>query len=60
MTFDELSPSELLQLLNDVFAHLDEAHKIDVRDEPPDIGGPRMLQFLKVLKVSVPSDPDSQ
>ncbi|KAA0147941.1 hypothetical protein FNF27_06097 [Cafeteria roenbergensis] len=60
VTFDELSPSELLQLLNDVFAHLDEAHKIDVRDEPPEIGGPRMLQFLKVLKVSVPSDPDSQ
>jgi len=61
VTFDELRPVELLQLLNDVFAHLDEAHRVDVRDEPREVGGPRMLQFLRrVLMVDVPPDPEGQ
>ncbi len=32
MTFDEKSPAELLQLLNDVFAELDKAHKVRVAE----------------------------
>ncbi len=28
VSFDEKSPAELLQLLNDVFAELDKAHKV--------------------------------
>ena len=50
VSLSEMSPSELLQLTNDVFAELDRAHRLDVRDEPPEVGGPRMCTFLQVLK----------
>ena len=50
VALSEMSPSELLQLTNDVFAELDRAHRLDVRDEPPEVGGPRMCTFLQVLK----------
>lgn len=57
VSFDEKSPAELLQLLNDVFAELDKSHKVDVRDEPPELGGPRMVSFLQVLKFPGAADP---
>ena len=50
VSLSEMSPSELLQLTNDVFAELDRTHRLDVRDEPPEVGGPRMCTFLQVLK----------
>ena len=50
VALSEMSPVELLQLTNDVFAELDRAHRLDVRDEPPEAGGPRMCTFLQVLK----------
>ena len=55
-----MTPVELRQLLQDVFAYLDEEQKIDVRDEPDEAAGPRLLRFLYVLKVSVPTDPAAQ
>jgi hypothetical protein len=104
VTFDEKSPVELLQLLNDVFAELDKSHKVrspttnplplhinsenrkgildritpsealftyayptvhifslfppqvDVRDEPVEIAGPRMMGFLQLLKFPLPQE----
>ncbi len=56
VTFDEKSPHELLQILNDVFAALDSAHERDVRDEPPEVAGPRMINFLAILKFPLPPD----
>jgi intraflagellar transport protein 81 len=50
VSLDDRSPTELLQLLNDVFAELDKAHRVDVRDEAPEAAGPRMVSFLQVLK----------
>jgi hypothetical protein len=57
VTFDELTPVELLQLLNDVLAFLDEAHKVDVRYEAPEVAGPRITGFLAVLRFTIPKDP---
>lgn len=56
VTFDELSPVELFQLMNDVFAELDKAHKLDVREESKDAAAPRIVNFLILLKYPVPDD----
>ena len=56
VTFDEKSPQELLQILNDVLAELDSAHERDVRDEVPEVTGPRIINFLAVLKFPLPPD----
>ena len=55
VAFDDLSPAELLQLANDVFAELDRAHSVDVRDEPAEQAGPRMVGFLQLLKFPLPA-----
>lgn len=56
VAFDELSATELVQLLNDVLAELDYAHRMDVRDEgSPEATGERMYHLLKVLRYQVPS-----
>jgi hypothetical protein len=54
-----MGPVELLRTLNKVFAYLDESHDVDVRDEPPEVAGPRIMQFLRVLKVAIPEDPEA-
>lgn len=46
VTFHNKSPAEMLQLVNDVFAYLDPKMKKDLRDEPQDVYGQRMLEFL--------------
>ncbi len=56
VTFDEKPALELLQLCNDVFAELDKAHRVEVRDEPPELTGPRMINFLHVIKFPLPQD----
>lgn len=56
VTFDEKSPQELLQILNDVCAALDSVHERDVRDEAPDQLGFRLVSFLAVLKFPLPPD----
>ena len=56
VTFDEKSPQELLQILNDVCAALDSSHDRDVRDEAPEVTGHRLLTFLSVLKFPLPAD----
>jgi hypothetical protein len=54
VALDEKTPVELLQLLNDVLTELDDRHKLDIRDEPDDIRGKRIADFLTVLKFKVP------
>lgn len=49
VTFDERTPFELLQLLNDVFALLDQNHAKDLRDEQPEAMLNRMVDFLWIL-----------
>ena len=49
VSFDEMSPLELLELLNEVFTHLDPKHKVDIRSEPQDQTAERMIEMLKVL-----------
>ncbi len=56
VTFDEKSPQELLQILNDICAGLDSAHERDIRDEAPEATGVRLLSFLAVLKFPLPPD----
>lgn len=55
VTFDEKSPTELLEAVNDVLAELDAAHKVDLRDEPPDNTAARMLNMLSVCKYQFPT-----
>jgi len=47
--FDELTPQELLEMLNEVFANLSPEHGVDLRDEPPDQTVFRMGTFMRVL-----------
>jgi len=57
VTFDEKTPFELLQILNDVLEYLDPVHgKVDLRDEPQEQTGTRIAQFLHMLKYQYPSD----
>ena len=55
ITFDELEPLALLQVLNDTLAHLSPQHEIDVRQEDPKATAVRMVQFLKLLKYNFPA-----
>ncbi|XP_048588151.1 intraflagellar transport protein 81 homolog isoform X2 [Nematostella vectensis] len=50
ISFDSLQPLQLLQVMNDVFAVIDQQHKIDLRDEEPEATAMRMFTFLRVLK----------
>jgi len=50
ISFDNLEPLQLLQVLNDVFAYIDSRNKIDLREESPEDMAHRMLKFLSVLK----------
>lgn len=56
VTFDEKSPTELLELLNNVLKNISSDHDVDVRDEEPDTTAARMLQFLSVLNYNVSVD----
>ncbi|CAM9267755.1 unnamed protein product, partial [Chrysoparadoxa australica] len=53
--FDEKSPLQLIQTLQEVLEEIDDRQKQDedVRDEPQDIRGSRMLTFLRMLKFPV-------
>ncbi|KAL7554039.1 hypothetical protein ACHAWF_017406 [Thalassiosira exigua] len=56
--FDEKSPDELLQILNDVLATLSPKIKADVRVSPRDDVVDQMLQFLLLHKCDcIPSGP---
>ena len=60
VTFSQLSPLDLLQLTNDVFASLDPAQARDLRDEPSDLTTHRMIDFLiTTLFYQPPSLPPS-
>ncbi|XP_063692806.1 LOW QUALITY PROTEIN: intraflagellar transport protein 81 homolog [Bolinopsis microptera] len=50
ISFDNLEPLQLLQVLNDVFAYIDSRNKMDLREETPEDMAHRMLKFLSVLK----------
>ena len=54
VTFDEKSPFELLSILNDVLVYLDKHHDVDLRDEPRDQTGQRIMQSLHLLKYKFP------
>ncbi|GMH57494.1 hypothetical protein TrST_g3952 [Triparma strigata] len=57
--FDEKSPAELLQLLNDIFTSMDSTMKGDVRDEEDVVRASRMGNFLQMLKCPLlPQDED--
>lgn len=61
VSFDELSPFELLELLNDVLVYLEpQVHNVDLREETTVDGatGTRIADFLRILQYSVPSNVD--
>ncbi|VDL58331.1 unnamed protein product [Hymenolepis diminuta] len=58
ITFDELEPNLLLQLLSDVLGELDPKHKIDIRDEAPEATTMRILEALRMLRYKIPTEPD--
>ncbi|KAL1123765.1 hypothetical protein AAG570_001538 [Ranatra chinensis] len=59
MTFDALSPEDLLQVLTDVLAEMDEDHRIEIRKEEPEETIVRFLTMLRVLRYSPGPDPVS-
>lgn len=54
--FSKLSPLELLQVVNDVFALIDDRQKKDIRDEPKEAMTARMLEFVTVLGYKIEGD----
>ena len=54
VAFDEMSPYDLLCLLNSVFIHLDKRHKVDMRDESQAAMSSRMLEFIQIMKYPIP------
>jgi intraflagellar transport protein 81 len=61
VTFDQLSASELVGLLNDVLIYLDEKqHSVDLLEEDEERRGQRIAQFLSLMKYpSLPRDLDT-
>ncbi|CAH8645803.1 unnamed protein product [Schistosoma mattheei] len=58
ISFDSLEPVRLLQVLNDVLSEIDNKHKIDIREEPPDKMAVRMFEAFRVLRYKLPTDPE--
>ncbi len=56
VSFSSKSPIELLQILNDIFAQLDQRQAKDIRDEDQSAMAARMLEFLVVLGYKVEGD----
>lgn len=50
VSFDSKRGLELLQVVNDVFGHLNPLQRRDLQDEDPVIRSARMLEFAAVLK----------
>lgn len=50
VAFDELSPLDLLVMLNEVLAHLSSDHEVDMRQEPPDQTALRIGTFLRIMQ----------
>lgn len=57
---DEKTPTELLQILNDVLAYLDETQRVDVRDEKEEDMAERMCRFLSMLAFKFPHGAQNQ
>jgi len=53
VTFDEKSPADLLQQLNEIFTAIDPQQTSE-QDEPSDAATTRMMSFLVMLKFPVP------
>jgi len=60
VAFDEKSPFELLEAVNEVMANLSSQHRIDLRDETPDATASRMIDFLRVLNYKLPPQLEPQ
>ena len=54
ITFDSLSGEQLLQVLNDVIADIDNKHEMDIREEEAEQTAIRMLGMSRILKYKPP------
>merc|ERR1719181_645663 len=60
VAFDEKTPFELLEVVNEVMAQLSSQHRIDLRDETPEATATRMLDFMRVLNYRPPQQLEPQ
>uniref|UniRef100_A0A1B6E6H5 Intraflagellar transport protein 81 homolog n=1 Tax=Clastoptera arizonana TaxID=38151 RepID=A0A1B6E6H5_9HEMI len=58
ISFDSISPEDLLQVLTDVLAEIDATNKVDVHLEEPEQTTVRLLTMLRVLKYKPSSEID--
>mmetsp|Transcript_34028 Transcript_34028/g.47153 ORF Transcript_34028/g.47153 Transcript_34028/m.47153 type:complete len:678 (+) Transcript_34028:128-2161(+) len=56
VSLSEKEPIELLQLLSDVFAHVAQHERTDVRSEGPEAMTMRLMEFLRILKFPLTMD----
>jgi len=56
VTFDEKSPTELLELLNDVLKNLSSEHDVDVRNEGIENTALRIIRMFAVIKFEYQGD----
>ena len=60
VAFDEKTPFERLEVVNEVMAQLSSQHRVDLRDETPEATATRMLDFLRVLNYRMPQHVEQQ
>ncbi|EGR32885.1 intraflagellar transport protein, putative [Ichthyophthirius multifiliis] len=58
VTFDELNPMELLDVLNKVLTHLDKQTFENIKSKQPDQISLEVIQFLNILSYPVPQPPN--
>ncbi|XP_071450557.1 intraflagellar transport protein 81 homolog [Hetaerina americana] len=54
ISFDSLSSEQVLQVLTDVLAEIDQKNKVDIHEEDPEKMAVRMLNMLRALKYRPP------
>jgi len=56
VTLDEKNPLELIEIINVIFAFLDDAKKMDLKKESADSIAKSLTDFLKVLDYPIENE----
>eukprot|EP00656_Telonema_subtile_P029311 TRINITY_DN32463_c0_g1_i1.p1 TRINITY_DN32463_c0_g1~~TRINITY_DN32463_c0_g1_i1.p1 ORF type:complete len:678 (-),score=300.26 TRINITY_DN32463_c0_g1_i1:240-2273(-) len=56
VAFDEMTPLDLLVVLNEILAYLSSDHAVDMRQEPPDQTALRVGSFLRIMQYRSPAN----
>ncbi|CAD5114753.1 DgyrCDS3793 [Dimorphilus gyrociliatus] len=60
ISFNNLEPLQLLQVVSDVLAEIDSQHNVDIREEAAEDTAIRIFNFLKIMKYRHPGGEEEQ